>query len=104
MRRNAGIARRLDAAAAALAPRWVSHVTDVLGAALNAAPEPVREAVIARLRQLRTNGAADPAHHADAMMTVLLATAEAAPAFARQVAEKLNVELPAPAGLNQEEP
>jgi hypothetical protein len=94
VRRNAGIARRLEAAAAALAPRWVSHVTDVLGAALNAAPEPVREAVIVRLRQLRTNGAADPAHHADAMFSVLLASAEVAPALARQVADALNIELP----------
>jgi hypothetical protein len=90
----ARLQRRLDTAAAALAPRWASHAMNVLGDALKAAPEPVRDCIIDRLRHLHQNGAADPAHRADPVMTVLLATAEVAPALARQVADKLHIELP----------
>lgn len=98
----ARLQRRLDAAEIALAARWADHAMRMFGDALKAAPELVRDRVLVRLRLLHRNYAEDPARHADSVTAILLATAEVAPGLARQVAEKLSIDLPAASGSNDD--
>ena len=71
------------------------------GDALKASSQPDRDSVIARLRQLHFVGKADLAWRDDPVVAILLATADVAPALARDVAVRLKIKLPALAGRSR---
>src|SRR6185437_1084262 len=84
---------RIASAEAAIRPAWAAHAMVVLGAALDGQPDHVRRAVERRIRELAARKADDPAWHADPVLAVVRAVAEASPEIGRVVATKLNIQL-----------